>query len=192
VGPRLRGDDRLRVARSLRPLPLSRLRLALDARAGEIRPGLDRNARAELLAQSARLHLLDRAHRELAELEWPERQADQAVDRKPEVPEHVSHLAVLALADRKGEPDIAPLDAIDRGLHRTVADAVDGDARAQAVELGLRHAAVGAHAIAAQPAGRRQFERAREPAVVGEEEQPLGVEVEPADADQPRQALGQT
>src|SRR5262245_25516929 len=192
MGPRLRGDDRLRVARSLRPLPLSRLSLALDAWAGEIRPGLRHDTRAELLAQGARLHLLDRADRKLAELERPERHPDQAVHRKPEVPEHVPHLAVLALADRKGEPDIAALDAIDRGLHRAVADAVDGDASAQAIELGLRHAAVGAHAVAAQPAGRRQLERAREPAVVGEEEQALGIDVEPADADQPRQALGQT
>src|SRR5262245_54643451 len=150
MGPRFRGDDRLRVARSLRPLPLSRLCLALDARTGEIRPGLGRDARAELLAQGARPHLLDRAHRKLAELERAERHPDQAVDREPEVAEHVPHLAVLALADRKREPDITALDAIDRGLHRTVADAVDGDARAQSVELGLRHAAVGAHAVAAQ------------------------------------------
>src|SRR5262245_66011760 len=114
MGPRLRGDDRLRVVRSLRPLPLSRLCLALDARTGEIRPGLGRDARAELVAQGARPHLLDRAHRELAELEWPERQADQAVDRKPEVPEHVSHLADLALADRQGGAGRAHLDAVAR------------------------------------------------------------------------------
>src|SRR5262245_19916884 len=108
MGPRFRGDDRLW--------------LGLDARAGEIRPGLGRDARAELRAQGARLHLLDRARRELAELERPERHPDQAVDREPEVAEHVPHHAVLALADRKGKPDIAALDAIDRGLHRTVAD----------------------------------------------------------------------
>ena len=59
------------------------------------------------------------------------------------------------------------------------------------VELRLRDAAVGAHPIAPQPAGRRQFEHAREPAVVGEQQQPLGVEVEPADADEPRQLLRQ-
>ena len=52
-------------------------------------------------------------------------------------------------------------------------------------------AAVSAHAIAPQPAGRRQFERAREPAVVGEQQQSLGVQVEPPDADQPRQVLRQ-
>src|SRR5262249_49419860 len=161
-GPRFRGDDRLRDAQSMCLLTPCWLCLALGARAGKIHPRLGRDARAELLAQGPRLDLLDRAGRQLAELERPKRHPDQAADRKPEVPEHVLHLAVLALADRKGEPDIAALDAIDRGLHRTIADAVDGDARTQAVELLLRHAAVGTHAVAAQPAGRRQFERARE------------------------------
>ena len=72
---------------------------------------------------------------EIAELERAERHPDQAVDREAEMAEHVLHLAVLAFADREGEPDIAALHAIDRGLDRTVADAVDGDAAAQAVEL---------------------------------------------------------
>ena len=48
-----------------------------------------------------------------------------------------------------------------------------------------------AHAIAPQPGGRRQFEHARQPAVIGEQQQAFGVEVEPADADQPRQVLRQ-
>ena len=65
-----------------------------------------------------------------------------------------------------------------------VADAVDRDAVAQRVELRLRDLAVRAHAIAPQPAGRRQFQRAREPAVVGQQQQAFGVEIEPADADQ--------
>ena len=58
------------------------------------------------------------------------------------------------------------------------------DAVAQRVELRLRDPAVRAHAIAPQPAGRRQFQHAREPAVIGEQQQPFGVEIEPADADQ--------
>ena len=167
------------------------LNLTLDPRPGKIRTGLRRHPLAELLAQSPRLHLLDRAFGELAELERAERHPDEPVHRQAEVAEHVLHLAVLALADREGEPDVAALGAVDRGLDRSVADAVDGDAVAQPVELILRHPAMGAHAIAAQPAGRRQFERAREPAVVGEQQQPLGVEVEPADADEARQVLGQ-
>ena len=51
--------------------------------------------------------------------------------------------------------------------------------------------AVRAHAIAPQPPGRRQLERAREPAVIGEQQQAFGGEIEPADADQARQVLRQ-
>src|SRR5258707_10927812 len=50
---------------------------------------------------------------------------------------------------------------------------------------------MGADAIAPQPAGIGQFEHARQPAIIGEQQQALGVEIEPADADQPRQPLRQ-
>ena len=76
--------------------------------------------------------------------------------------EHVAHLAVLAFADRKSEPEIGALHALDGGFDGAVMDAVEREARAQLVELRLGHLAVGAHAIAAQPAGRRQFEHAGE------------------------------
>ena len=59
------------------------------------------------------------------------------------------------------------------------------------IELGLRHFAMGADPITPKLAGLRQFQRAREPAVVGQKQQALGVEIEPADADQPRQAFRQ-
>ena len=51
----------------------------------------------------------------------------------------------------------------------TIPHAIDGDAASQRIELRLRHAAVGAHAIAPQPSGRRQFERARKPTIVREQ-----------------------
>jgi hypothetical protein len=54
---------------------------------------------------------------------------------------------------------------------------------AQLVQVGLRYAAMSAHAVAAQPAGRRQLKRAGEPAVVGEQQEALGIEIEPSDAD---------
>jgi hypothetical protein len=105
--------------------------------------------------------------------------------------EHILDLAILALTDRKGEPDIAALHAIDAGFDRAIADAVDGDPLPQPLQLVRPHAAVGTHPIAPQPAGRRQLEHASEPTVIGEEQQPLGVEVEPSDTDQARQPLGQ-
>ena len=166
--------------------------------AGEGATGVEKSApesrheaRAKLLAQNPRAHLLDLALGQFAELKRAERHADQARDREAEIAEHVAHLAVLALADRKGEPDVRALHAIESGFDGAVADAADGDAGAQGVELLLRHRAMRAHAIAAQPAGCRQFEYARERAVVGQEQQAFGVEVEPADADEARQVFGQ-
>ena len=50
---------------------------------------------------------------------------------------------------------------------------------------------MGADPVAPQPAGFRQFQRTRQPAIIGEQQQALGVEVEPADRDQPRQAFRQ-
>ena len=138
------------------------------------------------------LHLLDRAGRNLAELERAERHPDQAVHRKAEMAQHVLHLAVLALAHGEGEPHIGALLAVERGLDRPIAHAVDLDTAAQAVELRLGGAAERAHAIAPQPAGLRQLEHAREPAVVGQEQEALAIEVEPADADEARQLLRQS
>ena len=169
---------------------LRRLRPARPAAPEKSAPATRGDALAELLAQRARLDLLDRAFRQVAELERPERHADQPVHRQPEMAQHVAHLAVLALAHREREPDIGALLAVERRLDRAVADAVDRDAVAQRVELRLRDLAVRAHAIAPQPAGRRQFQHAREPAVIGQQQQALGVEVEPADADQRGRSFG--
>ena len=77
------------------------------------------------------------------------------------------------------------------GLDGAIADAADRDAVAQSVELRLRHRTMGAHAVAPQPAGRRQFQHPRQRAVIGEEQEALGIEVEPADADQARQLFRQ-
>ena len=52
----------------------------------------------------------------------------------------------------------------------------------------LGGAAVRAGAVAAHPAAGRQLQRAGQAAVVGEQQQALGIEVEPADRDHPRQA----
>src|SRR5262245_13329794 len=156
-------------------------------RRGKIDPGDRGQALAELLAQVARLHLLDGTGRQLAELERPERYADEARHLQAEMAEHIAHLAVLALANGEGEPRVGALLAVEARLDCAVADAVDGHAVAQGVELRLRHASMRAHAVAAQPCGRRQFERPCQPAVIGEQQQALGVEVEAADADQARQ-----
>ena len=62
---------------------------------------------------------------------------------------------------------------------------------AQTIERRLIDRSMRPHAIAAQPAGRGQFQHPREPAVVGEQQEPFGVDVEPADRDEARQVRRQ-
>src|SRR5579863_230604 len=161
---------------------LRRCRRAMD-RTVEIRARQGGDLLAELLAQHARLHLLDRAFGKLGELERAVGHTDQPVHLESEMRHHVAHLAVLAFANRKHQPDIGALVALQGCIDRPVFDAVDLDALFQFVELALRDFAMSTDAVAAQPAGLGQFQRARQPTVIGEKQQTFGVEIEPADAD---------
>ena len=106
--------------------------------------------------------------------------------------QHALDLAVLALAQAHRQPDVAsPAGARAAPRCRRSRCPSTVTPSRKRVELLLRDLAMRAHAIAAQPAGRGQFEHAREAAVVGQQQQPLGVDVEPADRDDARQILGQ-
>src|SRR5262245_31171442 len=93
--------------------------LALDQRRREIGAGARDQPLAELLAQRARLDLVDRAGVELAQLKRSERDADQPVDLEAEMAEHVAHLAVLAFTNGKGEPHVRTLGAVERRVDRS-------------------------------------------------------------------------
>src|SRR6185312_8200211 len=141
----------------------------------EIRVGLRDKLGPEGLLQSRGFDFLHRAIFERAQLERPIRDADQPVHLEPKRFENLAYFAVLALPDREAEPYIGALLAVERRLDWSVADAVDGDPALQTVERFLRHAAERAHAIAPEPAGRREFQRARESAVIGEQQQTFGI-----------------
>ncbi len=126
---------------------------------------------ADLLLEHAGAHLVDAALGDFAELERPIGYADEPVHLEPEGAEHVAHLAVLALAQGDRDPGVGALDAVQLGLDRAVLHAVHSDALDERVELGLVDLAIGAHAVAAQPAGFGQLQHAGEAAVVGEQQQ---------------------
>ena len=100
-------------------------------------------------------------------------------------------LPVLALVQADREPGVGPLLAVEGRPDGAVADAADGQAPGELVQLRGRDPAVDAHPVAADPAGRGQLEVTRQVAVVGEQQQPLGGEVEAPDRQQARQSRGQ-
>jgi hypothetical protein len=150
---------------------------------------------AELLAQNAWTDLLDRALDKLPELERSVGDADEAVDLEIDLLQQFAYLAVLSFLERDGDPGIAPiwraLRAVDARMSRPVFDAVDHDAARKPVEALLRRCAENPDAIAPRPAGARQFQAARQLPVIGEQEQPFGVEIETADGDDTRQIAGE-
>src|SRR3546814_2410458 len=98
--------------------------------------------------------------------------------------EDAAHLTVLAFRQRQLDPLVASGTAFEVGVDLAVADAVDGDALDQILELRLADVAEGARAIGALDPARGQFELALERAVVGEEQQPFGIIVESTDRHQ--------
>ena len=153
----------------------------------EIGAGLFDETRAQLVAQHAAAHFQHLAFGQIAELERTVGNADQAVDLETERAEHVLDLAVLAFTQAHADPDIVALGAVERGVDCAVEHAVDGNAFLQLVERCLIDLAMGAHAVAPQPASGRQFQHAGKTAIVGEQQQAFGIDIETADGEHTRQ-----
>ncbi len=157
----------------------------------EIRFRLCGQGIAELVLEHRRTDFLDRPFGQIVELERAERQTDQAVHLQAEMIEDLFDFAVLAFAQAQSQPDIVALFALQLGFHRTVMHAVDGDAIAQGIEIGLGDFAIGPDAVTAEPAGIGQFDHPRQAAIIGQQQQPFGIDVEAADRHHTRQALRQ-
>ncbi len=141
---------------------------------------------AQLIAQHAGAHLFDLAFAEFAQLKRPEGNADEPRDGQTQMFEHALDLAILAFSEPHRQPAIGALLAIELGVDAGIAHAVDRHAFGELIEHRLIGFAMRAHAIAPEPARRRQFENAGEAAVVRQQQQAFGIDIEPADAHQPR------
>jgi hypothetical protein len=86
---------------------------------------------------------------------------------------------------------IQTLRAIENRLDAGIVDAVDRHALAQRVERFLRDLAMRPNAVAAQPAGGGQLQNPRQAPVVGQQDEPFGIDVEAPNGDDARQVLGQ-
>ncbi len=157
----------------------------------EIRLGVFDEARTELVAERASTDFYSLAFRQVAELERAVGNADQAINLEAESAEDVLDFAVLAFAKTHGDPDVGALHLVERCLDRAIEHAIGGDAFFQLVERILVDLAVGADAVATQPAGGRQFQHAGKAAVVGQQQQAFGVDVEAADRHDARQVVRQ-
>src|SRR5206468_10483845 len=115
---------------------------------------------SELLAQYARLDLLDLTFGQFAQLERTVGDPDQPVHLETQMRHHIAHFAIFSFADCKHQPDIGPLVAFERSIDRTIFNAIDFDAVFKFVQLRLRDLTVSADAIAPKPTGIRQFEHA--------------------------------
>ena len=104
---------------------------------------------------------------------------------------HPADLTVAALLQTDGQPGVLAPARVQPGLDRRIAHPVHGHTLCQGGERRRLDRAMHTHAITAEPAGGRQFQRPRQGAVIGQQQQPLAGQIETADADHPRQLLAQ-
>ena len=124
--------------RSRAPVFARSFRRTRSASTGASSPSSAAISTPELLGQHAPLNGLDRARLQIEELERPVGDADEAVHLEAEVREDAAHLAVLALAQADVSHALAPCTLSIVASIGPVAHALDLDAVAQSVELGLR------------------------------------------------------
>ena len=104
---------------------------------------------------------------------------------------HPANFPVAPLAQRHRDPGIVALAAVQPGLDRAIALAADRHPLGQRPEHLRRRIAEHPHPVAPQPAIARQLQAPGQPAVIGQQQQPLGIQIQPPDADHPRQARRQ-
>jgi hypothetical protein len=99
-------------------------------------------------------------------------------------------LAVLALAQADRQPCIRALLTVERHLHRLITDTLHLDALPQRFKICVGRRALDPHAVLAQPTRAGQLQLPLDPAIIGQEQQALGSQVQPPDTHDPRHGPG--
>src|SRR5262249_25630275 len=157
----------------------------------ELRAGFPREALAELIAERPPRDLAHRSLRKVAQLERAKGDTDQTRHREAEMLHDLLDLAVLALAEADRKPGVRGLFPFQLRLDGAIQNAIERETVLQFGQAPLIDVAMDADAVAAEPARGGKLERAGKTAIVGEEQQPLGVDVEPPHGDHAGQLLGQ-
>ena len=97
--------------------------------------------------------------------------------------------AVLAFAQGDGQPDIRPLFLVQLGLDRAILHPVHLQAVLERFKRLGCDLAVGPYPVTAHPAGCRQFQQAGKSAVIGQQQQAFGIDVQSANRDDARHVL---
>src|SRR5512142_1008963 len=127
----------------------------------------------------------------MPEMERSELHANQSRHFQAKTLHQPFHLAVLALRQFYARPGVHALAAFEIGDDGSVLDAVNRDAGGKPVEIGLRYLAEQSGTICALPAACRQFEAARQIAIVRQKKQGFLIEIEATDRDHTWQMFGQ-
>src|ERR1700730_17192313 len=130
----------------------------------------------EKLAEHADRHLFDSARRQLGELERAVGGPYQAGDLDPQRFEQFLDFAVLAFALSHRQPTVAALTAVERGLDRTIADAIDREAFGKPGKRRFIRLAMSPDPVGASDRVGRVFKIAREFAVVSQEQKSFGAD----------------
>ena len=89
------------------------------------------------MPQKSSAHFFNGSFSQFAQLEWPERHADQTIHRETKIFEDTFDFAILTLTQSEGEPNIIALLAIKRRFNRTIMHIINSDAFFQRIERRL-------------------------------------------------------
>src|SRR5690625_94756 len=137
---------------------------------------------AKLIGQHTGTHLLDRAGGKLAKAEGTITDPDQPVHHQPDLLHCAAHLAIAALADADRQPGIRALHPVEHHIHGLEFLALDDKPLAEPFESGVLGLPVRPHPVFPHPSGRGQLQAALYPAIIRQQQQALGRDVQPADA----------
>ena len=146
---------------------------------------------AKLIAQHLGADFLNLIWFHLAQPEGAIADADQAVHGEVDVIHRAADFAVAPFAQTNCQPGVGALMAVHRDGHGLEAFAINRDALSQGFQINVCRVAFDAYAVFAQPAGGWKFKAALEFAIIGQQQQPFGVQVKPADGHDAGHILGQ-
>ncbi|KZL29242.1 hypothetical protein PsWM33_00024 [Pseudovibrio sp. WM33] len=154
----------------------------VDDRGVKVQVSFSNKALAQLVLKHTATDFLQFTVTKVAQLERTKGNADQAVHGKIKVLKNPLNFAVLAFTQANGQPNVVAFFSVQCRFNSAIKNTVNGNTVFQGIQLLLSHLAVGAHAVAAQPASCRQLNHAGKATIIGQQQQTFGVDVQAANS----------